>query len=400
MLQSRKPISKKTVEKFKPIMNPEQLVNKGKLFKIDLLLKDRNFCMHKIPVGILGGTGVVGQHYIHLLQEHPWFEVTFISGSKRSSGKTYEQAVSERWHMPIPIPSSIAKLMVHESTSVDTALTSCKFVFSALSGDSIQALEELYASKGLPVVSNTSVHRMTPDVPMIIPEINPHHLEIIPIQQKKRGWKQGFIVVKPNCSLQSYLMPLTAIHHHSPIESVIITTLQALSGAGHPGVSSMDVIDNVIPFIPGEEEKSEIEPLKILGSIENEEIKLNNTLKFSAQCNRVPVLDGHLASVSLKLKNNVTESEILKYWKTFKGVPQELKLPLAPQQPIHYTDLPARPQPRLDRNRDKGMAVTVGRLRKCPVLDYRFVALSHNTIRGAAGGGILNAELLKARKLI
>ncbi|MBN2518801.1 MAG: aspartate-semialdehyde dehydrogenase family protein, partial [Candidatus Altiarchaeota archaeon] len=240
-------------------------------------------------------------------------------------------------------------------------------------------------------------HRHTPDVPMLIPEINPGHLDIIPIQKKNRGWKNGFIVVKPNCSLQSYMAPLYALDSEFGVERVIITTLQAVSGAGHPGVSSWDAIDNVIPFIKGEEEKSEVEPLRILGRIEGNKIVPRNDWKVSAHCTRVPVLDGHMACVSVGFKEKPSKEEMLKIWKNFKAEPQKLKLPLAPEQPIIYREEPDRPQPRLDRDVDKGMAVTVGRLRECNVFDWRFVGLSHNTVRGAAGGGILNAELLKAK---
>ncbi len=356
--------------------------------------------MKKIRAGILGATGMVGQQYLALLENHPWFEVSCVAASERSAGKKYSEAVSGRWHMQKEIPQTAKELMVRDAAQAKEIAKECDFVFSALDPPVAKILEEKYAEAGTPVVSNASTHRWTRDVPMLIPEINAEHISIIPAQQKNRGWKKGFIAVKPNCSLQSYMTPLFALHKKFSVKKVIVTTLQAVSGAGHPGVSSFDIIDNVIPFIGGEEEKSENEPLKILGSMRNGEIVNASGIEISAHCNRVPVIDGHLACVSVSFERKPSRAEILDAWKKFRGVPQELKLPFAPKQPIIYREEENRPQPRLDRDTDKGMAVSVGRLRECNVLDWRFVGLSHNTIRGAAGGGILNAELLKAKKYL
>lgn len=353
--------------------------------------------MTKIPVGIIGATGIVGQNYLSLLAEHPLFEITFLAASEKSANKSYAEAVKNRWHQNHPIPIDLSQSHVYDVEDIDQAAKQCKVVFSALGGGDIKHYEEEYARNGLVVVSNASAHRHTPDVPMIIPEINAHHLDIIPIQQKKRHWEKGFIIVKPNCSLQSYMTPLFVLHQAYGLKEIIITTMQAVSGAGHPGVSSLDIIDNIVPFIPGEEEKSEREPLKILGSIKDDVFAYCNDINITAHCNRVPVLNGHLACVSVKfLKKPPSVQEILTLWKNFKGI----DLPSAPKNPITYCDKADRPQPRLDRDNDKGMTITVGRLRECNVFDYRFVGLSHNTLRGAAGGGILNAELLAAKKLI
>jgi aspartate-semialdehyde dehydrogenase len=276
----------------------------------------------------------------------------------------------------------------------------CDFVFSALDSDIAKVWEEKYAEAGIPVVSNASTHRMTPDVPMIIGEVNADHLEMIKIQQKNRGWKKGFIVVKPNCSIQSYVAPLAALHQKFTVKTVMVTTMQAISGAGHPGVASFDILENVIPLIKGEEEKSEKEPRKIFGSIKGKEIVHDDSIVISAHCNRVPTIDGHMACVSFSCAKKPTEQEILSAWKAFKGPPQDLKLPFAPVQAITYMEEANRPQPRLDRDADKGMTVSVGRLREDPVFQWKFVGLSHNTVRGAAGGGILIAELLKAKSYV
>ncbi len=353
--------------------------------------------MEKISVGILGATGMVGQQYVSLLENHPWFEVSFLAASERSAGKSYGEAVEGRWHMKSPVPNNVKEMEVCTVDDIGKANKSCSFVFSALDSDIAKVYEEKYAEAGIPVVSNASTHRFTKDVPMLIPEINHGHLEIIPVQQKNHGWKKGFILVKPNCSLQSYLTPLYALHEKFRIKKVVITTMQAVSGAGHPGVSSFDIIDNIVPLIKGEEEKTENEPLKILGRIEGSGIKNCSGISISAHCNRVPVIDGHMACVSVEFENKPTRNQIIEAWKNFRSLPQTLNLPFAPKRPIIYMDEPDRPQTRLDRDNDKGMAVTVGRLRECNVLHYRFVGLSHNTIRGAAGGGILNAELLKAQ---
>ena len=357
--------------------------------------------MSKIKVGVLGATGMVGQNYIRLLEDHPWFEVSYVAASPNSSGKKYADAVAARWHMPTQIPANVRSLIVEDANNFSKAMDRCSFVFSALEMDkqAVQNLECEYAAHNIPVVSNASAHRWTEDVPMLIPEINTAHLEMIPIQQKNRGWKKGFIVVKPNCSLQSYLTPVHALMQAGfDVSRMILSTMQAISGAGYPGVASMDIVGNVVPFIGGEEEKSEKEPLKILGRIAGSKFVDSSSLAISAHCNRVPVVDGHTACVSLQFSGKKPDpDEILAIWQEFRSVPQELQLPFAPQQPIIYLAEPNRPQPRKDRDNDKAMAVTVGRLRKCNVFDIRFVGLSHNTVRGAAGGGILNAELLKAR---
>ena len=353
--------------------------------------------MKKLRVGILGATGMVGQNYLSLLEGHPWFEVSHLVASPSSAGKKYYDAVAGRWHMKKDIPKNAENLKVYSISDVESARKNCDFVFSALDSEIAKEWEEKYAEAGIPVVSNASTHRHTPDVPMIIPEINPQHLDIIPLQQKNRKWKNGFIVVKPNCSLQSYLAPLFALHKKFKIKKVIITTMQAVSGAGHPGVSSLDITDNIIPYIGGEEEKSEKEPKKILGRIDGNRIAYDDSFEISAHCNRVPVIDGHMACVSVEFEKKPGKGEILKIWKDFRGLPQELKLPFAPDKPIIYREEENRPQTRLDRDNGNGMAVTVGRLRECNVLQWRFVGLSHNTVRGAAGGGILNAELLKAK---
>lgn len=355
--------------------------------------------MKKFKVGILGATGMVGQNYIRLLENHPWFKVVYLAASKNSAGLTYEESVKNRWHMNTPIPEGVKNIIVEEVENVERAIKKCDFVFSAFEisdKNLVKEIEEKYAKSGMPVVSNASANRQTNDVPMLIPEINSEHLKMIKIQQKSHKWDKGFIVVKPNCSLQSYLTPVYAlIKAGYPIKKIMLTTLQAVSGAGYPGVASLDMIDNVIPYIGGEEEKTEEEPLKILGKIVSNKFVKNTDIKISATCTRVPVSDGHLAAVSIFFKDKVpTKEETIKIWNNFKSLPQELKLPSAPITPIIYKEEENRPQPKKDRDNDKGMAVTVGRLRDCKIFDYKFVALSHNTVRGAAGGGILNAELL------
>jgi len=352
----------------------------------------------KIPVGILGATGMVGQQYIHLLENHPYFRVAYVAASPQSAGKKYRDALKNGWIVAGEIPADVANLTVHDVADVESAAAHCKLVFSAFEmpdKETIRQAENSYAAAGIPVFSNASAHRHTANVPMLIAEINADHLDIISSQQKANGWKKGFIVVKPNCSLQSYLTPLYALMQAGyTIDRVMVTTMQATSGAGYPGVASLDVIDNVVPYIGGEEEKTEEEPLKILGDIKAGKFADYKGMKISAQCNRVPVSDGHLACVNISFKGKKPSiEEIKKIWKKFSGEPQKLKLPFAPEQPIIYRDEPNRPQPKHDRDADKAMAVSVGRLRECPVFDYKFVALSHNTVRGAAGGGILNAEL-------
>jgi aspartate-semialdehyde dehydrogenase len=361
--------------------------------------------MEKISVGILGATGMVGQQYVKLLTDHPYFQVAYLAASPQSAGKKYKEALKSGWVVGGDMPAYVADLVVHDVADVQAAAKECKLVFSAFEmpdKDAIRAAENSYAAAGLPVFSNASAHRWTEDVPMLIPEINAQHLDIIPAQRKRNGWDRGFIVVKPNCSLQSYLTPIFALREAGyTAEKIILTTMQAVSGAGYPGVSSIDMIDNVVPYIGGEEEKTEKEPLKIFGRIEGEKIVSIDSIQISAHCNRVPVTDGHLASVSVLFgAKKPTMEEIRKIWTEFRGVPQELDLPMAPVQPIHYREEEDRPQPRRDRDTDKAMAVIVGRLRACNVFDIRFSALSHNTVRGAAGGGILNAELAYKKGLL
>ncbi|MFA7690062.1 MAG: aspartate-semialdehyde dehydrogenase [Methanofastidiosum sp.] len=357
--------------------------------------------MEKINVGVIGATGMVGQNYIRLLDNHPWFNVTYVAASPKSAGKSYEEAVMGKWQMISGPPENVRKLIVKDANDVSQAIGKCALVFSALEmeKEKIRELEAAYAKAGIAVFSNASANRHVDNVPMLIPEINSNHIEIIPQQKKVNGWDKGFIVVKPNCSLQSYMAPVYAlIKAGYEVKRMIITTMQAVSGAGYPGVPSLDMIDNMVPFISGEEEKSEIEPQKIMGKIVNGKIVNDTNIKISAHCNRVPVIDGHTACVSLEFgAKKPSLEEIKKIWKEFRSEPQELNLPFAPKKPIIYREEPNRPQPRKDRDTDKGMAVTVGRLRECKVFDIRFVCLSHNTVRGAAGGGILNAELLKAK---
>ena len=360
--------------------------------------------MEKIKVGVIGATGMVGQNYIRLLKNHPWFDLAYVAASPRSAGKPYAEAVAGRWLMPDPIPERIRNLVVEDANLVESAKGKCALIFSAveLDKDSVRKLEEDYAQSGIPVVSNNSAHRSTPDVPMIIPEVNPGHTELIRVQRKNRGWEKGLIAVKPNCSIQSYVTPLFAlIQAGYAVKAVIVTTLQAVSGAGFPGPASLQMIDNIIPYIKGEEEKSELEPLRILGQLKEGRIIPNDSIQISAHCNRVPVIDGHMACVSMKFtERKPSLDEILKIWKAFASEPQKLKLPSAPDPAIIYREELDRPQTRMDRDAGAGMAVTVGRLRECGVFDYRFVGLSHNTIRGAAGGAILTAELLKAQGFI
>ncbi|MDR1908774.1 MAG: aspartate-semialdehyde dehydrogenase [Spirochaetaceae bacterium] len=363
--------------------------------------------MAKIPVGVLGATGMVGQQYLALLANHPWFEVRYAAASPRSAGKSYAGAVAGRWNASAGLPDpAVWDLIVEDANDVARAGAAARrgelaFVFSALEmgKDEIRALEEGYAAEGIPVVSNASAHRWTPDVPMLIAEVNPDHTGIIEAQRGARGWDRGFIVVKPNCSIQSYVTPLWALLQAGyEVRRVIVSTLQAVSGAGYPGVASLDVIDNVVPYIAGEEEKSEEEPLKILGTLAGGKIENYEALRISAHCNRVPVSDGHLACVSLEFgARKPSLDEVKRIWRDFRALPQDLGLPMAPEQCIIVREEPDRPQPRKDRDAGKAMAVSVGRIRPCTVFDLRFAGLSHNTVRGAAGGGILNAELLKAK---
>jgi aspartate-semialdehyde dehydrogenase len=354
---------------------------------------------------------MVGQQYIALLAGHSWFEVRYVAASPRSAGKKYAEAVAGRWHHTESAytRANIGDLVVGDANDVSQALGmakagDCAFVFSALEmgKEEIRVLEEAYAAAGIPVVSNASAHRWTPDVPMLIAEVNPDHTDIIPLQRKNRGWDKGFIAVKPNCSIQSYMTPIYALLKAGcEIPRLMVTTLQAVSGAGYPGVPSLDIIDNIVPYIAGEEEKSEQEPLKILGRVNGNAIESVSSPQISAFCNRVPVADGHTACVSLEFgAGKPSIEEVKRIWASFTALPQELDLPMAPKRPIIIREETDRPQPRKDRDADKAMAVSVGRIRPCNVFDLRFVGLSHNTVRGAAGGGILNAELLKAKGYI
>lgn len=347
----------------------------------------------KVRVGIVGATGMVGQHYVRALEGHPFFHLSFLASSPESAGKSYGEALSHKGVCRDGISPEVLSLPVYGIEDLEKAVSSCDALFSAVSTAS-GSCEARYAAAGLPLISNTSTHRMEEDIPLLIPEINPDHLSLIPYQQKRRGWSRGFIVTKPNCSLQSYLIPLYPLHRAFGLHKVLLTTMQAVSGAGYPGVSSLDITDNLIPYIEGEEEKSEREPLKILGTLQEGKILPATSITLSAHCNRVPVLDGHTVCVSVQFEKRATAEEILSLWEGFVGLPQTLSLPSAPRRPILYRKEKDRPQPRLDRNAERGMAVTVGRLRPCPILDFRFVALSHNTLRGAALGGVLNAELL------
>ncbi len=351
--------------------------------------------MSKMKVGVVGATGMVGQRFLTLLDNHPYFEVTALAASARSAGKTYEEAVGSRWKMKAPMPEQYKKMTVIDASHIDEMAKLVSFVFCAvdMKKDEIRALEEAYAKAEIPVVSNNSAHRWTPDVPMVIPEINPEHLEVIASQKKRLGTKRGFIAVKPNCSIQSYVPALTPLLEYEPYE-IVATTYQAISGAGKTFNEWPEMIDNVIPYIGGEEEKSEQEPLRVWGKVENGEIVKASAPVITTQCIRVPVTDGHTAAVFVKFKKKPTKEQILKAWAEFSGEPQALELPHAPAQFITYFEEDNRPQAALDRDIYGGMGVTVGRLREDILYDYKFVGLSHNTLRGAAGGAVLIAELL------
>ena len=352
----------------------------------------------KYQVGIIGATGMVGQRLITLLEGHPWFTVTLLAASPRSAGRAYAEAVEGRWAMPSPIPRRIGEMTVRDAGEVDAVAAEVDFVFCAvdMKKEEIRALEEAYARRECPVFSNNSAHRATPDVPMIVPEVNPEHAAVIEAQRKRLGTKRGFIAVKSNCSLQSYLPALHPLLDLG-VSRVLACTYQAISGAGRTFDSWPQMRDNVIPYIGGEEEKSEQEPLKIWGRVENGLISPAVSPSITTQCIRVPVSDGHLAAVFFSLENKVDKEEILRRWRDFSGEPQRLALPSAPKQFLHYFQEPDRPQTRLDRDLEKGMAVCIGRLREDSQYDYKFVCLSHNTVRGAAGGNILMAELLAAK---
>ena len=359
----------------------------------------------KLRVGILGGTGMVGQRFISLLENHPWFEVVTIAASPRSAGKTYEEAIGGRWKMTTPMPEAVKKIIVQDVSDVKNVASSVDFVFSAvdMTKDEIKKIEEEYAKTETPVVSNNSAHRWTPDVPMVVPELNPEHLEVIESQKKRLGTTRGFIAVKPNCSIQSYTPALHALKKagYEP-KTVVATTYQAISGAGKNFKDWPEMEHNIIPFIGGEEEKSEQEPLRIWGHIENGEIVKAEGPVITTQCIRVPVLDGHTAAVFVTFEEGKKPSkeEIIKVWREYSGVPQELKLPSAPEHFIQYLEDDNRPQVALDVNYENGFGVSMGRLREDTVFDYKFVGLSHNTVRGAAGGAVLTAELLTAKKYI
>ena len=355
----------------------------------------------KLRVGILGATGMVGQRFISLLENHPWFEVVTLAASPRSAGKTYEEAVGGRWKMDTPMPEAVKKLVVMNVNDVEHVASTVDFVFSAvdMSKDEIKAIEEAYAKTETPVVSNNSAHRWTPEVPMVVPEINPEHFDVIEFQKKRLGTKRGFIAVKPNCSIQSYAPVLTAWKEFEPYE-VVATTYQAISGAGKTFKDWPEMEGNIIPFIGGEEKKSEQEPLRIWGKIENGVIVKATEPKITCQCIRVPVLNGHTAAVFVKFRKKPTKEQLIEKLENFKGLPQELNLPSAPKQFIRYMTEDNRPQVTLDVNYENGMGINVGRLREDSIYDWKFVGLSHNTVRGAAGGAVLCAETLVAKKFI
>ena len=355
--------------------------------------------MKKYNVAVIGATGMVGQRFCLLLENHPWFNVAALAASPSSAGKKYRDAVAGRWAMPSPVPEKFADMTVLDAEAdLGKIASAADFVFCAVNmkKDEIKALEERYAKAEVPVISNNSAHRFTPDVPMIIPEINPDHAEIIGAQKKRLGTKRGFIAVKSNCSLQSYVPALHPLRKYG-VKAVAVSTYQAISGAGKTFDRMPEIIDNVIPYIGGEEEKSEREPLKIWGHIEGGEIVCTDTPKITAQCLRVPVSDGHTAAVFVSFEKKPAKEEILRAWAEFSGEPQKLALPSAPKQFLHYFEEENRPQAKLDRNLENGMAVSVGRLREDILFDYKFVCLSHNTLRGAAGGAVLMAELLAAK---
>ena len=355
----------------------------------------------KLRVGILGATGMVGQRFISLLENHPWYEVVTVAASPRSAGKTYEEAVGDRWKMTTPMPEAVKKLVVMNVNEVEKVAASVDFVFSAvdMTKDEIRAIEEEYAKTETPVVSNNSAHRWTPDVPMVVPEVNPEHFDVIEFQKKRLGTTRGFIAVKPNCSIQSYAPVLTAWMEYEPYE-VVATTYQAISGAGKTFKDWPEMEGNIIPYIGGEEEKSEQEPLRIWGHIENGVIVKAESPVITCQCIRVPVLIGHTAAVFVKFKKKPTKEQLIEKLVNFKGIPQELELPSAPKQFIQYLEEDNRPQVSLDVDFEHGMGISVGRLREDTVYDYKFVGLSHNTVRGAAGGAVLCAELLTAKGYI
>ncbi len=355
--------------------------------------------MKKYKVGIIGATGMVGQRFALLLNEHPWFDVTVLAASSRSAGQTYKEALGNRWCMTEPTPAKYLDMVIYDAEKdIEKIASQVDFVFCAvnLSKAETKELEEKYAKAECPVVSNNSAHRMTPDVPMVVPELNPEHIEIIKAQRERLGTKRGFIAVKSNCSLQSYVPALFPLHEKYTVKDVVVCTYQAISGAGKTFERWPEMVDNVIPFIGGEEEKSEKEPLKLWGKIIGDEIVSATEPHFTAQCIRVPVSDGHMGAVFVRFENKPTKNEMIDMWKNFKGRAQELELPSAPKQFLHYFEEDNMPQTKLHRNLENGMAVSIGRLREDTQYDYKFVCLAHNTLRGAAGGAVLLAELLCA----
>ena len=355
----------------------------------------------KLKVGILGATGMVGQRFIALLEHHPWFEVTAVAASERSAGKTYEEAVGGRWKMDTPMPEAVKHLVLKNVNEVEQVASGVDFVFSAvdMSKEEIRAIEDAYAKTETPVVSNNSAHRWTPDVPMVIPEINPEHFEVIEAQKKRLGTTRGFVAVKPNCSIQSYAPVLSAWKEFEPTE-VVATTYQAISGAGKTFKEWPEMIENILPYIGGEEEKSEQEPLRIWGEVKDGQIVKAAKPVITTQCIRVPVLNGHTAAVFVKFAKKPTKEQLIEKLVQFKGLPQELELPSAPKQFIQYLEEDNRPQVTLDVDFENGMGISVGRLREDTVYDFKFVGLSHNTVRGAAGGAVLCAETLTAKGYI
>ncbi len=380
---------------------PEALLYPDRSAKDRTRDKENGKMSQKLRVGILGATGMVGQRFISLLENHPWFEVVTVAASPRSAGKTYEEAVNGRWKMTTPMPEAVKKLIVMDLNEVEKVAATVDFVFSAvdMTKDEIRAIEEKYAKTETPVVSNNSAHRWTPDVPMVVPEINPEHFDVIEYQKKRLGTTRGFIAVKPNCSIQSYAPVLTAWKEFEPYE-VVATTYQAISGAGKTFKDWPEMEGNIIPYIGGEEEKSEKEPLRIWGKIEDGVIVPATEPKITCQCIRVPVLNGHTAAVFVKFRKKPTKEQLIEKLESFRGLPQELELPSAPKQFIRYMQEDNRPQVTLDVDYENGMGVSVGRIREDSIYDFKFVGLSHNTVRGAAGGALLCAETLKAKGYI
>ena len=380
---------------------PEALLYPDRPVKDRTRDKENEKMSQKLRVGILGATGMVGQRFISLLENHPWFEVVTVAASPRSAGKTYEEAVNGRWKMTTPMPEAVKKLIVMDLNEVEKVAATVDFVFSAvdMTKDEIRAIEEKYAKTETPVVSNNSAHRWTPDVPMVVPEINPEHFDVIEYQKKRLGTTRGFIAVKPNCSIQSYAPVLTAWKEFEPYE-VVATTYQAISGAGKTFREWPEMEGNIIPYIGGEEEKSEKEPLRIWGKLEDGVIVPATEPKITCQCIRVPVLNGHTAAVFVKFRKKPTKEQLIEKLESFRGLPQELELPSAPKQFIRYMQEDNRPQVSLDVDYENGMGISVGRIREDSIYDFKFVGLSHNTVRGAAGGALLCAETLKAKGYI